>query len=204
MARMSAVDRRRELVRAALRVMSRDGVAALTTRAVVAEAEMTLGAFHYCFASKQELLREVAAAVMEQEIEAGTRAVRPGRGVREMVVGAFHGYLSMLRENPGDQQALLELTQYALRTPGQEDLARRQYDTYHRGAARVLEELARTAGVAWTVPVATAARTLVAMLDGLTLAWLADRDTARTEEMVELLADSLVALTRSKSHVQDD
>ena len=46
MARMSAADRRDKLVDAAIAVMSREGVANTTTRAIVAEAGMQIGVFH--------------------------------------------------------------------------------------------------------------------------------------------------------------
>jgi AcrR family transcriptional regulator len=193
---MSAAERRRELVEAAVRVMVRDGVSSVTTRAVVAEAGMTLGAFHYCFASKQELLREVTAVVIEREVRAGLTTVRPGRDVRELVADALHAFLRVVEERPEDQQMLFELTQYALRTPGQADLARLQYDTYREAAQSVLVRVAEAAGVEWTVPLPLAARTLISMLDGLTLGWLADRDGERARELIEVLAGSLTALTR--------
>ena len=196
MPRMSAADRRRELTEAAVRVMVRDGVAAVTTRGVVAEAGMTLGAFHYCFASKQELLREVTALVIEREIRAGISRVAPGREPREMVTEALEAFVRVIAERPQDQQVLFELTLYALRTPGQADLARRQYATYHQAAQRVLAAFAENARVEWTVPLPLAARTLICLLDGLTLGWLAERDDARTRELAGVLADVLVTLCR--------
>ena len=48
-ARIPADERRQQLVEAAIRVMARDSVAQATTRAIVGEAGMPLGVFHYCF-----------------------------------------------------------------------------------------------------------------------------------------------------------
>lgn len=196
MPRMSAAERRRELVEAAVRVMVREGVAAVTTRAVVAEAGMTLGAFHYCFASKQELLREVTGVMIEREVRAGVAPLLVGRGPREMVTEALRAFLRVVEERPEEQQVLLELTQYALRTSGQADLARLQYETYHRAAQTVLAAFTEAAHVEWTVPLPLAARTLISMLDGLTLSYLADRDSERAAELLTALADCLLALTR--------
>ena len=64
MARVSAEERRRQLVAAAFRVIGRDGFAGVTTRRVCAEAGAPLAAFHYCFASKQELLAELTTQTM--------------------------------------------------------------------------------------------------------------------------------------------
>ncbi|WP_327320490.1 TetR family transcriptional regulator [Streptomyces sp. NBC_01235] len=50
MARMALKERREELIAAAIRVVTREGVARTTTRSIVREAGMTLGVFHYCFA----------------------------------------------------------------------------------------------------------------------------------------------------------
>ncbi|NJQ15730.1 TetR family transcriptional regulator [Streptomyces bohaiensis] len=196
MPRMSAAERRRELVEATVRLMVREGVPAVTTRAVVAEAGMTLGTFHYCFASKRELLREVTAVLVDREARASLAAVEPGAGVRATVAGALEAFLTVVRERPLEQQALLELTQYALRTGGEEDLAVLQYDTYRRAAARVVSSVARSCGIVWTVPEPLVARTVVGMLDGLTVALLVDGDETAARQQVGVLADCLAGLTR--------
>ena len=59
MARIPATERRAALARAALAVIARDGVHAATTRAIVAEAGMSLASFHYAVASRDELLRKI-------------------------------------------------------------------------------------------------------------------------------------------------
>ena len=46
---MSSVERRLEIVQAALRVIADVGVQGATTRVVVAEAGMSLTSFHYAF-----------------------------------------------------------------------------------------------------------------------------------------------------------
>src|SRR4051794_41978000 len=76
MPRVAATDRRRQLVAAAYRVISQEGFAAATTRRVCAEAGAPLAAFHYCFASKAELLGELTDQAM-RELE----AARAGGGV---------------------------------------------------------------------------------------------------------------------------
>src|SRR6188472_4141629 len=70
MARVSAEERRRQLVAAAFRVIGRDGFAGVTTRCVCAEAGAPLAAFHYCFASKQELLTELTTQTMDALLSA--------------------------------------------------------------------------------------------------------------------------------------
>lgn len=62
---MALKDRREELIAAALRVMVRDGVGKATTRAISSEAGMTLGIFHYCFDSREQLLQEVITRITD-------------------------------------------------------------------------------------------------------------------------------------------
>jgi AcrR family transcriptional regulator len=162
--RRSSDDRRRELVEAALRVMARDGVAAATTRAVTAEAGMTQSRFHYCFRSKAELLHEVVTAMVGNQVTSVLSAVRTGGDVGS----ALRAYCQHLIDNPEWHQLSYELTQYALRTPGLAELAAQQYQAYLDGAAEVM------AVVGARVP----ARLVVAVLEGVTLQWLVDRDDA--------------------------
>ena len=79
MPRLAVTDRREALVEAALRVMARDGLAAGTTRAVVAEAGMSLASFHYAFASRDELLAELVRRVVGRELAAATAGPGPRR-----------------------------------------------------------------------------------------------------------------------------
>ena len=67
MTRIPAAERRAALAAAALTVIARDGLAAATTRAIVAEAGMPLASFHYAVARRDELLRDVVDLVVAGE-----------------------------------------------------------------------------------------------------------------------------------------
>lgn len=56
MSRLPVPQRRAALIEAALRVIARDGLAAATTRAIAAEAGMSLASLHYAFTSRDELI----------------------------------------------------------------------------------------------------------------------------------------------------
>jgi TetR/AcrR family transcriptional regulator, regulator of biofilm formation and stress response len=81
MARVPVEERRAALVDAALRVMVRGGLAAGTTRAVVAEAGMSLASFHYAFASRDELLRELVRRVVGREFSAAAAGMTADAGL---------------------------------------------------------------------------------------------------------------------------
>jgi AcrR family transcriptional regulator len=188
--RRSSDDRRRDLVEAAVRVMSRDGVAAATTRAITAEAGMAQSRFHYCFRSKAELLREVVETMVRTQVVTVLDAVRADAGgnVRDRLHAALQAYCQHLADNPERHQLSYELTQYALRTPELAELPAQQYQAYLDGAAEVLESVTD-----WPVPMDTVARMVIALLDGVTLQWLVNRDRATAAAVLEAFADQLAA-----------
>ena len=52
---------------------------------------------------------------------------------------AMTAYLELVKRDPGHEQAMFELTQYALRTPGLDDLPAEQYARYHALAIELLD-----------------------------------------------------------------
>ena len=115
MARMSAEARRHALVEAAIEVMKRRGVANTSTRDIVAEAGMQIGVFHYCFESKEHLVREVMARIIERSYTAVGGAlgeVEPGAA---MVHAAVMAYWRHIQDDPNEHLLTYELTTHALR-----------------------------------------------------------------------------------------
>ena len=198
MTRIPSVDRRELLVQAAIRVIARRGVAGATTRAIVGEAGMSLASFHYAFRSHAELMSEVVRHVVDAEVASVFTSLKLGSDIRSAVRAGLQAYLDYVISDPEHELALQELGQYALRTPGLEKLASQQYAAYHAGVAGVLREGAAVSNVEWARPVEDIARLVVTITDGVTLAWLVDRDTAAAERVLDFAADSLAALARSR------
>jgi DNA-binding transcriptional regulator YbjK len=194
MARVSSTDRRAALVQAALRVIDRDGVHAASTRAIVAEAGMPLASFHYAVRSRDELIREVIASVVEGERAAAIASLAPDADLRTTVRAGLQAFFDLVVARPSHEQAMFELFHYSLRAEDLADLPRAQYERYHAIAREVLEAGAALTGMRWTIPVDDVARLLVVFTDGLTLAWLADRDVAAAARTMELGADAITAL----------
>ena len=197
MPRIPAAERRAALARAALTVIARDGLAAATTRAIVAEAGMPLASFHYAVASRDELLRDVVELVVAGEGVAAATFLVHATDAREAIRLALRGYLDHVRADPGNEQAMFELTQYALRTPGLGDLPAEQYARYHELASDLLDAGAVALGIAWSIPTSQLARMMVTLTDGITLAWLADRDDAAAELTIDIAAETLAAFATS-------
>ena len=191
MARIPASERRAALVQAALRVVSQRGIAHATTRAIVAEAGMSLASFHYAFDSRDELIDELITTVIAREQEAVLPDDLQGHDIRDMLEAGVLRYFDHLRADPEHEQAMLELTQYALRSPERHPLAIAQYDRYTELGARSLSAAAELAGVSWTTPVEQVARVLIAFTDGLTLTWLVTRDDDVARAVAHAAADAL-------------
>jgi DNA-binding transcriptional regulator YbjK len=197
MTRLSSDARRAAIVRAAVRVIAREGLAAATTRAIAAEARMPLASFHYAFRSRDEMIRELVSFVVDDERLVILASLRPGADARSAIRAGVQAYFDLVVSDPGREQAMFELFHYALRTPALSDLPRYQYDSYHRVVTEVLLAGALHAGIQWTIPLDDLARVAVALTDGLTLSWLADRDDAAAARLMDSIADVLAAFARS-------
>jgi DNA-binding transcriptional regulator YbjK len=202
MTRLPPDQRRSALVEAALRVIDRDGIRAATTRAIVAEADMPLGTFHYVFRSRDAMLRDLIAVVVDQERRVASDAVRAGVDIRATVRSALQAYFDLVVADPSREQAMFELLHYALRTEELADLPAAQYRTYRSAALELLQVAAERAGVRWTMPLEDVARLVVTFTDGLTLGWLADRDDAAAARIMDAAADALSSLTEPAAAVR--
>jgi AcrR family transcriptional regulator len=212
-ARMSAGERRAALVEAAISVMKRRGVANTSTRDIVAEAGMQIGVFHYCFESKEQLVREVMRAINERTNTAvgeGLADVEPGPA---FIHAAVEAYWEHIKSDPNEHLLTYELTTHALRNLRAEDsgddadvvtqIQRRragdggldaavsQYRHYLFTMEALLMMLADVCTTKWTTPVAELARVTLASTEGITLQWLVDGDDACAQRSFSLVADTL-------------
>lgn len=192
--RIPAEQRRELLLQAALRVSARKGIAGATTRAIVAEAGMSLASFHYAFRSHDEMMAELVSLVVEGEATAVFAALEPDADIRASLRAGLNAFLDYVIADPGHEQVMQDIMQYALRTPGLEHRAAEQYESYRRVVTELLVAGATVAHVTWSIPVAEVARLVVTITDGVTLAWLADRDEPAARRVLDFAADTLATL----------
>ena len=107
---MSQVDRRQQLIDAAIRVLQRDGVGHVTTRAIAAEAGAPLASIHYTFGSKDEIVRAAFEQVITDllaELEDGGHSGRghPGGSERSVPRRGRVARRSPLRDRHGGPHA---------------------------------------------------------------------------------------------------
>lgn len=156
-------ERRSIILGAAVRLLIRDGLAAVTHRAVAAEAEVPLAATTYYFDSKDELLTEALAALVADEVERIAHCAEElGEGIRSphRAAGALAAALFPDKHSAGALLAKLEIYLEAARRPGLRKPAARWREAF--------AELAESALVATDAPdPARRAPLLVAALDGI-------------------------------------
>ncbi|MEV8378718.1 TetR family transcriptional regulator [Kribbella sp. NPDC056861] len=194
MARVPAQERRADLVQAAIKVATREGLAATTTRRIAQELGISVGIVHYCFRSKEELLHEVIRVIAEAQVVAARSAITPGGDLADSVRNAFLGFWRLVETTPEAQLLTYELTSWALRNAETEPLAREQRASQLAGIQAILAEISAATGVEWKVPAEQLARMTLAVTDGVTLGWLVDRDTAAAVQILEAFAGQLVEL----------
>ncbi|WP_416982496.1 TetR/AcrR family transcriptional regulator [Streptomyces sp. T028] len=194
MARMPSAQRRRQLTEAAIRAMARDGVPRTTTRSIAAEAGVSLSVFHYCFDSKQALVESVITTLTDHSVSVVKEALLPRATLEETVRAGFQAYWDHVRAHPDEHMLTYELTQYALREPGFEQLARRQYELYEEAYAELIGELCRSMDLRLGVPVPVLARYLAAMTDGLTLNYLVLGDAAAWTDILDTVTAHVAGL----------
>ncbi|MFI8889097.1 TetR/AcrR family transcriptional regulator [Streptomyces paradoxus] len=196
MARLPSAERRRQLTEAAIRAMARDGVPRTTTRSIAAEAGVSLSVFHYCFDSKQHLVESVITTITGHYVTVVKEAIRPRATLEETVRAGFQAYWDHVRTHPDEHMLTYELTQYALRRPGFEHLARRQYELYAETYTELIEQLRQSMGLRLRVPVPVLARYLAAMTDGLTLNYLVLGDDEAWTGILDTVTAHVAGLVR--------
>ncbi len=193
MARMSVEDRRAKLVEAAITVLAREGVPHATTRAIVAEAGMQIGMFHYCFRSKEELVLEVMRKINDRSYEAVGQAVMAVDEPEGRIRAAVEAYWDHINQAPLEHLLTYELTHYALRQPGQREAAVEQYENYHSGMIQLLGGIAQLGEFSWRMPLDELSRVTLALIEGVTFQWLVNEDGDLAQTSLGHLADFLVS-----------
>ncbi|SFO73784.1 transcriptional regulator, TetR family [Geodermatophilus dictyosporus] len=173
---MPVAQRRAQLVAAAMRVMQREGAWALTTRAVAKEAGVPLGAVHYAFGSKTELVRAVFQDDRERSTALLRRAVEAGGTPEEVLTRALVGYVDTVVADPGAEIVLQELTMMGGRDDDLRVAARESTEQYRGDVLDLLHRVAGAHGGTWSGDVEVLAESVLGLLFGLSVNWLCTGD----------------------------
>ena len=189
--RMSVADRREKLIDAAIAVMAREGVANATTRAIVAEAGMQIGVFHYCFRSKDELIGEVARTISARSFGAVGEVLERSDDPAELIHGCVDAFWQYIEKDPHQWLLIFELTHFSLRQPGWESAARANRTRNIDAVTALLTVVAEKGSIEWRSPVDLLARYVLATIEGITFQWLVHRDAGTARDLFAKLVDHL-------------
>jgi AcrR family transcriptional regulator len=185
-------ERRGQIVEAAIELISREGLAAASTRQIAAEAGVSLSTLHYCFGTKDALIEAVIEAIVAQIGDVAGSAMPTEGGLAAAIDASVRAFWGLVEETPGLQTMQYELTLTALRSASQ--LARAQYDEYVAVAESLFRQALKRSGERPAVPIRDVARFVVAGLDGLILQHLSDPDVRRSRRQVRHLVRAAVQL----------
>lgn len=192
---LSADTRREAFVDAAIDVIAKEGLTRATTRRIAERADAPLGALHYCFRNKNELMEliyERGAASIRDALE----KVDPSKGVETTIRDSVGVYWRFIRDNLGLQLALFELGLWMIRNRREEMYA--NWNSFGVDQLRQkLDEAARADGVELATPAAELARFLFHSTDVLVLEYAVSGKKAVGQRQANLLADALVAMAGS-------
>ncbi|WP_037368948.1 TetR/AcrR family transcriptional regulator [Amycolatopsis orientalis] len=189
--------RRQQFIAAARAALAAHGVAKTSLRVVAAQADVPLATMQYVFPSKEKLLRAVIEDVVDEIAGVLQASAATDQGLENAIRQGLDTFWAKLVQGGRELQLLqYELTMYALRTPGHEELARHQYARYAGVVARWCRQAAERAGETAAVSFDHLARMIVAGVDGLILQYVCDPDDARAREGREALADMTIRLAK--------
>ena len=180
-------DRRDEVLRAALRVIEREGLEGASMRAIASEIGCTTGVLTHFFRSKQELI-DAATDTVFGPFDAGLAAEFEGEDVRRRLRRVLVNVLPVNAANRGVIRLWLELARGAWSSRTFAAGYRERYAALRRAIEDVLCE-GRASGVFRSdVDPAIECDTLSALFDGLAVAALAEPERfppGRLEQLID-------------------
>ncbi len=192
------------MIKAAIDLMTREGVAAGSTRAIAAELGVAQATVHYTFGTKEDLYRAVMDQITD-ELVAQVQRAAPEDADFEKTFSALAGALwGTMREPTSHHQLLSELTIFALRVPGLNEARQSHYQRVIEVTAQVIAETADRAGQRLAVPPETVARFFLSGFDGLTMQVLLSVPDLATERTgLRALVAATVALAKGSLDLPD-
>jgi AcrR family transcriptional regulator len=198
---MSAAERRPHLIRAAIEVMKRDGVAGATTRAIAAETGIAQAMVHYLYGAKDELYKAVIEQLTADVRERSRRrlgAMAPDSDFRTAVETFAADLWASVNEDPGIHRLLTELYVVGLRWDSLRDAIADYQRDLDAAVEAVFQSAAERTGTTTARPIHEVARFFFAGFDGLVLHRLARPDDEADQRSIEALVEATVALAEGR------
>jgi AcrR family transcriptional regulator len=198
MAHVPAAERRPQLIKAAIDLMTREGVSAGSTRAIATELGVAQATVHYTFGTKEGLYRAVMEQLTAELLAQVEQAVPEDAGFEETVGTLAAALWSTVRETPGHHLLLAELSMFALRTPALNEALESHYRGVVEVTARLVTQAAERAGQPLAQPAETVARFFLSGFDGLVMQRLTHPDEEAEATCLQAFIAAVVALARGQ------
>jgi AcrR family transcriptional regulator len=194
MAHVSAAERRPQLIKAAIDLMAREGVAAGSTRAIAAELGVAQATVHYTFGTKEDLYRAVMEQLTEDLVAQVERTAPTDASFEETIVTLSEAFWRTVLEQPEAHQLLTEISMFALRTPHLKEALHSHYSQVLAVTAKLISEAAERTGHQLAQPAETIARFFLAGFDGLTMQHLSLPDEEAERVCLGALVSAVLAM----------
>ncbi|WP_340374436.1 TetR/AcrR family transcriptional regulator [Streptomyces sp. SS7] len=194
MAHVSAAERRPQLIKAAVDLMTREGVAAGSTRAIAAELGVAQATVHYTFGTKEDLYRAVMEQLTQDLITQVERAAPTDAGFEDTIVTLAEALWQTVLAQPTSYQLLTELSLFALRMPRLQESLHSHYRGITAVTTKLISEAAERAGHELAQPAETIARFFLAGFDGLTMQHLSLPDEEAERICLRALISAVLAM----------
>lgn len=191
MVRLAISERRELLIAAAWRVMARNGVAAATTRAICAEADMPQSSFHYCFETRADLLRIVVTSRFPEHLKLAMDAVDAAPTPRERIRLALDAWWQDVKAHPGHHAVMFDITLHAHYDPELSGLGAFQYAAAHDALLILLDHAVADKQYAWDADHDQLAVSVMSFLDGIILRYVVDPQNPTFDAVLDAFADDL-------------
>ncbi|ROR46542.1 TetR/AcrR family transcriptional regulator [Kitasatospora cineracea] len=167
MAHVSAAERRPQLIKAAIDLMSREGIAAGSTRAVAAELGVAQATLQYIFGTKKDLYRAVIEQLTDDYIDR-VRAAHPDDGpFPQQVEALVHALWDGMTDDYNRYVLLYEFSAMAFRDPDLRRILSEHEQRSEQTAADLLDALADAHGIDLSLPSRDIAVLFLAGFSGL-------------------------------------
>jgi AcrR family transcriptional regulator len=191
MSRVPHDERRRQLIEAAVRVISREGTARATTRRIAAEAGAPLASLHYSFRNKEELFHAVIEHCQVVTVEQFRRHAPSDGGLRAAVHALIEQFRDWTAAEPEFQVAQFELMFWARRTPSARAFTSQIYRDYHALISGILA--ASDGDEHDDEDISRLATHIMAVTDGMMLQIIALEDAGPTAADVDVITATAMA-----------
>lgn len=187
-------ERRDRIVDAALQLAADQGIEHVSLRAAAHSEGISWESAREVFDDHMELLRAMSVSVTTKNISPDSLKLDADGTVAEVLDTVAAQVWAALSDRRDYQLVSYELALFALRRTALRSLATAQYDKGRAFAATLLTAFAEHQGITWTRPIEEISRFTATFLDGVSLAWVVDRDDDAAAQQVLMMAEYIASL----------